>query len=647
MATMSEADIAQVQALIKTVEALQGEVTSLKSTNDVLVKLQRSGGAGGYVGRRGLIDVKELQRMVALETPKQWADWSTRFKDAVMARGHPAARCAMDAVENTASKDAGVWKGAEVARATDDNWSDIHIEEETWTMWANDLYYILEDMSKGDATVIIRNSTIAGVPGVIAQDGFRAWRCLKLAMNPRTPARRLRCFMDVVQVTEVKDKREVNIAINVWLRKVAKLQTEFKESLSASLRTALLISMLPKDMQVAALQQVDMKEDSEDETVRESVLMDIIEKVKSVINSEVARTTPQPMEGVTIGALKAAGQQAAEQGEWAWGWPQEEQYEHYTEIDAIGNGECFSCGEKGHRAAECPKGKGKGAAGKGGWNAYGGGKGKSKGYTNPSYAYAGKGHFGMAPGPGKGFGKGQWEQPRRRACFGCGSLEHLQRDCPKMLAAVEGDADKNVQQVSFEDEVIIIGNVTAQEQDMGEKFTVVKARKKKGRTYQKFNPVATEICAVAAGAEETVVGMTFQATDVKKALAAVWRVCEKGNLVQFGDDPEDCFIKNKKSGRKIYVRKKKGSYVMDVEFVKKEGAETISMGKGEITIDSAAEESVCPKDWGGAFVLKDTKKTMNFKTASGQSMQHYGERVITCIAESRPGQAPAGFAGHP
>ena len=136
-------------------------------------------------------------------------------------------------------------------------------------------------------------------------------------------------------------------------------------------------------------------------------------------------------------------------------------------------------------------------------------QGQGKGYSNPSYAYAsekGKGYFNMSP---KGFGKGQCEQPRRRACFGCGSLEHLQRDCPKMLGAVEGEA-AHVQHVSFseEDEVIIIGNVTAQE-EVG-KFTEVKARKK--RKYRKINPDEdTEICAV--------VGMTFQATDVKKA----WR----------------------------------------------------------------------------------------------------------------------------
>jgi hypothetical protein len=60
------------------------------------------------------------------------------------------------------------------------------------------------------------------------------------------------------------------------------------------------------------------------------------------------------------------------------------------------------------------------------------------------------------------------------------------------------------------------------------------------------------------------------------------------------------------------------------------------LSKGEITVDSAAEESVCPKDWGGAFPLKETKRKMNFQTASGQVMQHYGERVVTCITESRP-----------
>ena len=138
-----------------------------------------------------------------------------------------------------------------------------------------------------------------------------------MSMNPKTPARRLQCFMEVVQCREVKDKREVNTAIINWLRKVTKLESEFKESLSPSLRTALLISMLPKDTQASALQQVDMKEDSDDPSQREDVFKDIIANIQSVFNSEVARSTPT-MGGVTVGQAQAA--QAAQgwggQGDW-------------------------------------------------------------------------------------------------------------------------------------------------------------------------------------------------------------------------------------------------------------------------------------------------------------------------------------------
>ena len=49
-----------------------------------------------------------------------------------------------------------------------------------------------------------------------------------------------------------------------------------------------------------------MKEDTNDENLREEVFKDIINKVKSVINSEISRATPVPMEGVTIGNLGAA-----------------------------------------------------------------------------------------------------------------------------------------------------------------------------------------------------------------------------------------------------------------------------------------------------------------------------------------------------
>ena len=45
-------------------------------------------------------------------------------------------------------------------------------------------------------------------------------------------------------------------------------------------------------------------------------------------------------------------------------------------------------------------------------------------------------------------------------------------------------------------------------------------------------------------------------------------MAEKNHLVQFGPDPADCFIKHKVTGDKIFMKQKRGSYVLDVEFVK-------------------------------------------------------------------------------
>ena len=59
--------------------------------------------------------------------------------------------------------------------------------------------------------------------------------------------------------------------------------------------------------------------------------------------------------------------------------------------------------------------------------------------------------------------------------------------------------------------------------------------------------------------------IVFQVTDVTKPLAAVSRIVDKGNVVQFGPRPEDNFIRSE-SGKKIQIRRERGTYVIDVEF---------------------------------------------------------------------------------
>ena len=44
-------------------------------------------------------------------------------------------------------------------------------------------------------------------------------------------------------------------------------------------------------------------------------------------------------------------------------------------------------------------------------------------------------------------------------------------------------------------------------------------------------------------------------------------ICEKGNLVQFGSEPGESFIKNKKSCEKVMLEKDDGEYVMSADLV--------------------------------------------------------------------------------
>ena len=57
----------------------------------------------------------------------------------------------------------------------------------------------------------------------------------------------------------------------------------------------------------------------------------------------------------------------------------------------------------------------------------------------------------------------------------------------------------------------------------------------------------------------------FQVTKVKKPLAAVSRITEKGNWVCFG--PDEAYIMNVATGRKTAMELNNGTYSIDVEYL--------------------------------------------------------------------------------
>ena len=69
----------------------------------------------------------------------------------------------------------------------------------------------------------------------------------------------------------------------------------------------------------------------------------------------------------------------------------------------------------------------------------------------------------------------------------------------------------------------------------------------------------------------------------------------------------------------------RGSYVLLGQFV---GGE-----KTEATVDSAAEESVCPPWWGHQFGTREVDEWMNFTVANGNKAHHYGQRDVQIEAD--------------
>ena len=60
-------------------------------------------------------------------------------------------------------------------------------------------------------------------------------------------------------------------------------------------------------------------------------------------------------------------------------------------------------------------------------------------------------------------------------------------------------------------------------------------------------------------------------SDVQKPLAAVWRIAEKGNIVQFGPEALDNYTQNMSTKQKLPMTRKGGSYVLWAEFMIGEG----------------------------------------------------------------------------
>jgi hypothetical protein len=394
---------------------------------------------------------------------------------------------------------------------------------------------------------------------------------------------------------KVKDVRSLAGAIEDWECKVKTLGNEHDITVDDKIKNAVLTSMCPEEVQNLIFQWADDK----------SRFEDIRDKVVALAQNRSAEARPRPME--------------VDQVKWEEWYPDYKEYEagwneeraNEVEIDYVGE-TCRKCGGLGHYARECPtpKGKGKGGkdAGKGAYKGYKG-YGKDGGHKG----YKGYGRNDYHKGKGKGdFGGRGFAGP----CWVCGEVGHRAVSCPKKSGG-GGGAGSNMEIGAVAEEAeASVGGVWAIAAVEAEAWKVVG----KGGKLKIVEPKISGACAVQQNRFQSLVEDGGGKSEQNEGMQQCANELKERIMREIADEVVPKKLKVKEPVSICAVPCCPPGLGEGV------GKSWRKIGQGEITIDSAAEESVCPKGWCMQFGAKEPDKFLKFVNASGGQMGHYGER---------------------
>ena len=535
-----------------------------------------AGKGGGGKGGRAVIEPKYLNRVKEfLGDERSWKDWFASMTTAVI-QMYPELAEAMETVALRAESIQD-W-------VTLDECLDHDVRED----YEGPLWAVLVQHTGGEArTVVLNQKMKQGKP-----DGFAALGMLSKRYNPKTPSRILHALTQVLSPPKIKDVRQAPRAVEEWEAAKGKLKIEFGEELSEVVQIAILTGMLQSDLQDKVFEMSNGGE-LKYHKVRDAIM--------GIMNNRARVLEPTPMD---IGQVGGRARAVGEEVDFWDGAEEEPDYE----VDAVGKGGvggCHRCGGFGHFARVCPtpegKGKGKAKGWKGGTDFNFKGKGESVKGAWGWYGKTGAADNWFNKGKkGKSNGKGY-----QGTCWLCGKVGHKAAEC-----GGKGGHGGGVEAIEEEEEVAEVGGIwtiAAVEKE----WTTVKRRKPPTKKEVAWRRRNTEMAVEQKNKfEELDDGGDTQETPP--------------GLTRDRASPCGC---------------SKGSQaVCAVEATLQVEEVAVAQVSTEITIDSAAEESVCPQKWAEGFGLQRADRPLKLVNASGGRIEHFGNRAVSFNPENGEGR---------
>ena len=168
------------------------------------------------------VDEKKYKRMEIFSGEEFWRDWTFQFKSATKTANDAAYRLIETAEKEEKEID-------DVLSLTE---GERHLSSATFN--------ILVTLVQGEALQMLHMGGFSGL---------EAWRKLSERYSPATPMKGMQLMMAAINPGKAKGLEETATHIDRWEAKVLALSRDFNEKLSEKTTAAILISMLPPDLQ--------------------------------------------------------------------------------------------------------------------------------------------------------------------------------------------------------------------------------------------------------------------------------------------------------------------------------------------------------------------------------------------------------------